>query len=891
MISAKNRLFGELAAGKGYVNEKQLAECYDELLQFAKKGKTRQLSLLLIKKDYITYPQAEEIQKSVDRDYFLCDSCDECFDVSLDECPHCGNPREKKEEKTRLKSRRLVKDEVGGDDEEERENMPPPKWSPEGVPSKLLVKKEETVEKSVPEEGRRDASEIPPKWEASVREPSEGEPPEKEKLEPPSIKPVEDKARENPRILRSTDIWKAEELRPDSSLDADFRKRKGSTPSTSDRGEVSGRLLRGVMVGDLLERDDFGQVYEGTSPEHSDGVLVRVFTSVYRDRQEGTASLQKRLGLVSEASGPMLVKHHASGFSDRLSYLITEKYSGRVLSDKIGEKGPLEIEEAVGILRKTAEGLSALHRVGAFHGCLNASSVIVLESGEIKLRNAGFLGNGELKYFFAEEPLLHDPETVAPEVIDSRKPGVSGDIFALGALAYYMVAGKRSAGADEKRRREVADEILNRPYLELPGESEKNMAISVCIRKMTSRNPENRYKDADAIIRDLDIVEAGKTPEWTRRKTDSRRIILPAVSPEKQKVGFRDFLPFGVLLAGAALLAFALFLKPASGDLFPEGREPFNWYGERARSEIEEVEEYAERNPGDLEAIRERYSRIAAKYPRIEIGALAMRRADEISARAAARHEKLKENVLAKARALAKEGMLVDAMAAFYPRGEEASFEKEPLYEEIAERLRDEKGMVFIPAGKALMPDGRERETEPFAAGVYEVTCEQYGDFLKATERHPPAAWKDAKPPRGWERKPVTGVSLEEARAYAEWAGASIPDEAQWIRAARGSLNGRYPWGDDFDPHRADVGGELSDVDSRPGGESIFGCLGMTGGALEWTSTGDPENKGSFFLKGGSAWGRPENVTVENRISLPGDISHEYAGFRVIIPAGEGGRK
>ena len=47
--------------------------------------------------------------------------------------------------------------------------------------------------------------------------------------------------------------------------------------------------------------------------------------------------------------------------------------------------------------------------------------------------------------------------------------------------------------------------------------------------------------------------------------------------------------------------------------------------------------------------------------------------------------------------------------------------------------------------------------------------------------------WKDGNYPAGWDNKPVTWVSLEDARAYAKWAGKRLPHEWEWQYAAQGT--------------------------------------------------------------------------------------------------------
>ncbi|MDT4966965.1 MAG: gamma-glutamyl hercynylcysteine S-oxide synthase, partial [Acidobacteriota bacterium] len=158
-------------------------------------------------------------------------------------------------------------------------------------------------------------------------------------------------------------------------------------------------------------------------------------------------------------------------------------------------------------------------------------------------------------------------------------------------------------------------------------------------------------------------------------------------------------------------------------------------------------------------------------------------------------------------------------------------------------------GMVAVLGGDFMMgrDDGDEYErpqhrvnVSPYYIDVYETTCEQYADFIRATGHSPPVTWKNSQYPQGAERRPVTGVNWDDATAYAKWAGKRLPSEEEWEFAARGNTGFRYPWGNAWKPGAANADnastGGLAEV-GRYEGTSPFGVFDMIGNAWEWTAS------------------------------------------------------
>jgi iron(II)-dependent oxidoreductase len=155
---------------------------------------------------------------------------------------------------------------------------------------------------------------------------------------------------------------------------------------------------------------------------------------------------------------------------------------------------------------------------------------------------------------------------------------------------------------------------------------------------------------------------------------------------------------------------------------------------------------------------------------------------------------------------------------------------------------------------------------DAFHIDRYPVTNVQFKAFLDASQYRPDddhnflRHWQGGVPPRGWENKPVTWVSLEDARAYAKWAGKRLPHEWEWQYAAQGTDGRRYPWGDEWNAEaapEASITREMPaphDVDAHPAGASPFGVQDLVGNIWQWTDEFVDEHTRAAVIRGGTAY-------------------------------------
>jgi len=160
-------------------------------------------------------------------------------------------------------------------------------------------------------------------------------------------------------------------------------------------------------------------------------------------------------------------------------------------------------------------------------------------------------------------------------------------------------------------------------------------------------------------------------------------------------------------------------------------------------------------------------------------------------------------------------------------------------------RWKDNTGMVFVRGGRFVRGGKHRVRVRSFYMDRYEVTNRRYCEFLSAGgAKHWNAKQEIDKtdgrfaPKPGKERWPVYCVSWPDAVAYAAWAHARLPTEAEWEYAAGGSDGRKYPWGSEaITPERANFGGKVGHpkaVGSYPKGKTPEGLFDLSGNVAEW---------------------------------------------------------
>lgn len=226
------------------------------------------------------------------------------------------------------------------------------------------------------------------------------------------------------------------------------------------------------------------------------------------------------------------------------------------------------------------------------------------------------------------------------------------------------------------------------------------------------------------------------------------------------------------------------------------------------------------------------------------------------------------------------------------------------------------RDMVLIPAAEISYtltsdddfipyPDYNENtvhDIDSFLIDKFPVTNDQYYRFISETGYMPADTvnylkhWNRGIYEAGKEKYPVVYISIEDARAYAEWAGKRLPTEAEWQLAAQGTDGRLWPWGNEFHGTKCNNAFERpTPVDAFTKGQSPYGVMDLVGNV--WQITNDIYNNGIYYfliMRGGSyykptsSWwyvqGGPQSLDKTQMLLLvsPGFDRNATVGFRCV---------
>src|SRR5437899_3164355 len=220
----------------------------------------------------------------------------------------------------------------------------------------------------------------------------------------------------------------------------------------------AGTMLGPYEIQSPLGAGGMGEVYRARDTRLDRTVAVKILPSHLSINPEAKQRFDREARAISSLSHPNVCHLYDVGTQGGTSYLVMEYLEGETLADRL-RKGPLPLDQVLKYGIEICEGLEKAHRSGVIHRDLKPGNIMLTKSGA-KLMDFGLAkpvvplsppSSGLTQTLVTpQQPLTTEGMVVgtfqymSPEQLEGREADARSDIFALGAVLYEMVTGRRA---------------------------------------------------------------------------------------------------------------------------------------------------------------------------------------------------------------------------------------------------------------------------------------------------------------------------------------------------------------------------------------------------------------------------------------------------------------
>ena len=266
--------------------------------------------------------------------------------------------------------------------------------------------------------------------------------------------------------------------------------------------DLSGRAIRGYLLGEKLGAGSFGAVYRGVQPLVERDVAVKIILPQYANHPDFIRRFEAEAQLVARLEHPHIVPLYDYWREPGVAYLVMRLLRGGSLHDLL-ERGPLSLEQITRLLDQICAALLAAHRAGVIHRDLKPSNVLLDEDHNAYLADFGIAKNlGSPDDATQSGLIIGSPAYISPEQINSDPVRPQTDVYSLGVMVYEMLTGARPFSGPTPILLIQQHLYASMPPLSATREG-LPAALDAVLARATAKNLSDRYADVDHLQRDF----------------------------------------------------------------------------------------------------------------------------------------------------------------------------------------------------------------------------------------------------------------------------------------------------------------------------------------------------------------------------------------------------
>jgi serine/threonine protein kinase len=263
-----------------------------------------------------------------------------------------------------------------------------------------------------------------------------------------------------------------------------------------------------------------GEVYRARDTRLDRTVAIKVLPAHVSADPDRQARFAREAKTIAGLNHPHICTLHDIGEHEGTTYLVMEHLTGETLAERL-EKGPLPLEQALTVATEIAEALAAAHRQGVVHRDLKPGNVMLTKGGatllDFGLARLTAHGEQPAAASLASAPTRTAPLTsegqivgtlqyMAPEQIEGKPADARTDLWALGAILYEMLTGKRAFEGTSAASL-IGRIMTSEPPALAALQPLTPPALDRFVRRCLAKSPDDRWQSAHDVALFLDSLD------------------------------------------------------------------------------------------------------------------------------------------------------------------------------------------------------------------------------------------------------------------------------------------------------------------------------------------------------------------------------------------------
>lgn len=263
--------------------------------------------------------------------------------------------------------------------------------------------------------------------------------------------------------------------------------------------ELAGRF----RIEGLLGIGGMGVVYRAFDLALSIPVAVKVLRSEIAGKPGAFERFRQELLLSRQVSSPHVVRIHDIAQHEGRWLISMDLIDGEPLDKRLDSHGPLPVDEALGIARQIALGLSAAHARKVIHRDLKPSNILIGTDGTAYVSDFGIARSLGTRGMTQTGSVVGTPDYLSPEQARAGPLDGRSDLYALGLILYEMLSGQ-PAFSGGTQSESLTQRMIGPPPSIRTRRPEVPTWVERLLDRLLRSNPAHRIQSADAVVAAID---------------------------------------------------------------------------------------------------------------------------------------------------------------------------------------------------------------------------------------------------------------------------------------------------------------------------------------------------------------------------------------------------